>query len=628
MPDIDADLLALAGDSDDEELNEIAPLSVTPPPHPSEDGPGGHSVESRPSTTQPTKGVAVRKSSARTKHDSEEDGEAVSSPDTFHSAPMSQSNTDASDSDEGEISFPFENQYTSAEDKKRIVGLSEVEREQILADRAAQIEREQQSRTLRQLLKDRERSENKLSEKKKRKADAELEDSQRKTSRQRTNLGGRKVGEASAPLEEYKRRREQRGKDNEQRRREDVGKHSDDDGQAFSDADADGESDDGWDGGKAKSPGPSKAQVPVVETRPVQLHDFDRIKVGHENFAHVCFFPGFEKAIAGCYARINLGPEKPGGKDIYRMALIKGFTEGRSYAMHPSGKQPFVTNQHVTAAMGKAEKTFPFLAFSMSPFTEAEFNRYRTFLEGEGTKLPGLAALESKITDINTLVNRKWTDEEITEKINRSGVKANRFRPIELARLNGRRREAALKGDDEAVAAVDVEITALDQGKLAYGTVLFKKEDDTPKPPSQQERLAQLNRANRKLNTEEIRRAQIAERKADREAAAAVARGEQAPNAFARVKTRAKTHHDVNDPGIAKSRSVLGDLSSDDRSRANTPVGGSRANTPNPLGTPKRSGTPSLKVPGEKTERKGIATFRRRIMDDEAIASLGIELDI
>jgi RNA polymerase-associated protein RTF1 len=241
--------------------------------------------------------------------------------------------------------------------------------------------------------------------------------------------------------------------------------------------------------------------------------------------------------------------------------------------------------------------------------------------------LPDLRSLRKKIGDINGLITRTWTDDEITEKVNRSGVKANRYKPFEIARLNGLRKEAVSNEDSEAVAQIDIELAALEDGKLAYGTSLSKSQDPASRAPSQQDRLAMLNRANRKANTEDIRRAQLAEKKAEREAAAAVARGEQAPNAFARVKTRAKVHYDVNDTGPPVSRNYLGDHSGDDRSRAHTPVGDSRSNTPIQSGTPKRSGTPLLTVPGQKTE-KGIPTFRRRMMDDEAIASMGIEIDI
>ena len=306
---------------------------------------------------------------------------------------MSESDSDISDGKPfDDNSFPIENKYKSLEDKKYINSLSEIQREEILADRAAQIEREQQSRVLRELLKKRERSEGKA-DKKKRKADEDPEDGNRKTSRQRTTIGGRRVGEASAPLEEYKRQREQRGKENAQRRRDDANRPSKRKEDDSSDADADAESDVEWDDGRAK-PGAGLKASPAEEMREPLLRDYDRVKIGHEQFAQVCFYPGFDEAISGCYGRVNLGPDKASGLNSYRMALIKGsssllkcpylltfgkgFVEGRPYAMHPQNGQPFITTQHVIATMGKAEKTFPFIAFSMGHLTEVSVKRLET----------------------------------------------------------------------------------------------------------------------------------------------------------------------------------------------------------------------------------------------------------
>ena len=220
------------------------------------------------------------------------------------------------------VSFPLENKYKSEEDKKYILSLTEFEREKELATRAAELELENQNRALRQLLRDREKAQGKEDEKKKRKADGEPEDGQRKTSRQRTTRGGRKVGEASAPLEEYKRHREQRGKENEQRRRLDDVKPQQQKKDELSDADGDGESDVEWDDKKPKAqpvrPAATTPTTPPQDLRIPELRDFERVKVGWEEFARVCFYPGFEQTITGCFVRVVVG------KDEHRMGQIKG----------------------------------------------------------------------------------------------------------------------------------------------------------------------------------------------------------------------------------------------------------------------------------------------------------------
>ena len=77
------------------------------------------------------------------------------------------------------VMFPYEKLYYSSKDKSEIDELPEIKREEILAERASQLERHQQDIALRRLLASREKEEAKAAEKKKRKAGtADLEDNQ------------------------------------------------------------------------------------------------------------------------------------------------------------------------------------------------------------------------------------------------------------------------------------------------------------------------------------------------------------------------------------------------------------------------------------------------------------------
>ena len=147
------------------------------------------------------------------------------------------------------------------------------------------------------------------------------------------------------------------------------------------------------------------------------------------------------------------------------------------------------------------------------------------------------------------------------------------------------------------------------------------KKTSTPAGMSQQERLAILNRQNRRKNAEEVRQAQINERRAAKMTEAAIARGEVVVEDHSRrLKTRAKFKHDVADGfGLKKTDS--------DRSGTNTPAAG----TPNL--TAKKPSTPLphiAKLQASNGEKKGLPCIRRPLMDDDIIGAidLGIELDI
>ena len=237
---------------------------------------------------------------------------------------MSESDSDsapAGNAGNGDLTlFPVDNQFYSQKDKREIMAMSEVQRESILAERAGLRDRQAQDQQLRRLLQAREKADAKP-DKKRKAGTAELEDSPaRKSSRQKTTLGGRKVGETSGAIEAYKRQREEKGLRDEQRRLEGEERRRklrDSPLEKYSEADADGESEVEWDG-RAKSAQPTR------DEEPAQLIDFEHVRVGRDNFAKVCFYPGFDHAITNCYARVSIGPDRVTGENVYRMATIKG----------------------------------------------------------------------------------------------------------------------------------------------------------------------------------------------------------------------------------------------------------------------------------------------------------------
>lgn len=243
-----------------------------------------------------------------------------SSPGSQQSAPMDESSdSDAPQSkprggDDEVNQYPVDGLFRDYEEKEQIMGMREIEREQILAERREENERIRQNRMLRQLKVNQDRIDK---DTKKRKATAaDLEDDRRKTARVRT-----KTGETSEKMDTLRRAREERSSRKEQRERENDRRKQQ--SPSFRRGSHDnGDSDVEW-----MSPNKNKPRSRTPETReslPPDLRDFERIRLGRTRFAEVCFYPGFEEAITGCYVRVNIGPEPEKGQDVYRMAVIKG----------------------------------------------------------------------------------------------------------------------------------------------------------------------------------------------------------------------------------------------------------------------------------------------------------------
>lgn len=207
--------------------------------------------------------------------------------------------------------YPVDGMYISQAEKAEIMAMREVEREQIIAERISEIERQRQNRLLRQMVSNVENEERKQVKKKRSADTAELEDGDRKQSRARTG------GKGESAMDSLRRARAEKA-----RRREDHERRKDDYSDRGRSREPD-DSDDEFARGRSHTPhddGPR--DVP-----PADLRDYDRVRLGRNEFAQVCFTPGFEAAIVGCYIRIALGPHPETGVEQYRMAVIKGMYE-------------------------------------------------------------------------------------------------------------------------------------------------------------------------------------------------------------------------------------------------------------------------------------------------------------
>lgn len=239
------------------------------------------------------------------------------SPNSIGSAAMDESDSEAENDDRGDADedekYPVDGMFTSLAEKAQIMSLREVERESILAERSTEIERQRQNRMLRQLVSKQENEEKKAMKIRKRTAaSADLEDDDRKSSRQRTET---KTGAAIDTLRRARAEKNDRARAREENRR--VDRHSPRRDRRGSSV-ASSRSRDSYDD-RARSASPKAADR---ELPPPGIRDFERIRVGRSRFAQYCFNPGFDDALSGCYVRVSLGPD-PSGVDQYRMAKIK-----------------------------------------------------------------------------------------------------------------------------------------------------------------------------------------------------------------------------------------------------------------------------------------------------------------
>lgn len=487
--------------------------------------------------------------------------------------------------------YPIDGKFLSVKDRAEILSMPEARREQILSERMEELEKDSFNRQLRQRHENQQREIAKSAEKKKRKvASADLDEPQRKVTKQKTKQ--------NELLEGYKKKREQR---NEQRQKDGDRRANDKrptsrDGP--SDSSADGDTDVEWDEGKDRPPArPEDAEAP--------LRHIERSRLGRTRFAAVCYVPGFDKAVKGCFTRVNIGPDPQTRENSYRMVRINGFKAGRPYAVEGKNGNIFYTDQYAVCSSGKVEKDYPFIYTSDSKFTDFEFEQYCEAAQADRIRMPSIAEIDEKLNAINALLDYRWADHEITEKLKRQRDAHKHLVDVDRESFQERRARAVAKGDDREVAHVDKKLLALNQGTLHphNGTPIPDRsvQPGAKKEPSQQDVIARINAQNRKANTEDIRKALLHEKRIEQKRQAAIARGEASANPFARVKTLVKTHHDANN-----NDKKLDDLFESGRSRSATPI---------PKTTPK---PPTSNGMARKIKKN----------DDEIIGELDIDVDI
>ncbi|KAK3110888.1 RNA polymerase-associated protein rtf1, partial [Teratosphaeriaceae sp. CCFEE 6253] len=440
--ELDAELLGMVGGESDDEGEEIDQTQAFDERSPSVEA--KQSVEKVEEAPRRLKGVA-QKVKARRKKARKQESEDADDLDDGSPSQLESLGSGAMDASDGEIDapgspldedaplFPLEGKYLSAQDREDLLALPEIDREGILADRANQQLKRHQDMQLKKAL----ASAQALNKHKRKAAAAELEDGGRRTRP--------KAEKTKTALDDYKRARELKGTE---RGRQEAGKSRKDDrspSSAGSGRDADGESEVEW--AAEPSSDHRHRDEPSAETT-----DFERCRIGRSAFAKICFFPGFEDAVMGCYVRVSIGVNRETGNNQYRMAQIKRFVEGKPYQMEASNGKRFTTDLYPIIAHGTAEKPWPFLACSDSKITDQEFDRYIATLKKENIRTPSRKFLLGRLDAMNSLLGMEWTDDKISKKLANQRAMERKMDPANIAKL---KREKIAKRKVDAEVAGD-----------------------------------------------------------------------------------------------------------------------------------------------------------------------------
>ncbi|KAG9307983.1 hypothetical protein JVU11DRAFT_12121 [Chiua virens] len=440
---------------------------------------------------------------------------------------LSDSEVDHAPGSEGEEAnpYPLEGKYEDGADRERLLGMSEIERENILAERLEQMQKIQDRRKLQEMIK---QQKNGLGD-----ADAVA----KAAKRQHVVRGATK--EKSKKLDELKARR--KAKDEKKRAHPDSPKRD----RSSSPMDMDTSSGEEEDGQITKYEEEEErdrklfSKQPNPDDEPITLADLSSCRITRDMLAKYCMAPWFEDYVKGGWVRYLIGNEN--NEPVYRLCEV---TNLGANLVRPYKINETTVNQLLELKHGKSVKTFLMDKVSNATFDAKEFDRLGKACTVDEIRLPSKRQLEKKAGQLHKLATQPMTESDIAAMVARKNQFNQQQNPaaitMERSRLIQAKTLALRRQDYSEVADIEAKLKELPVAQSS------REEEEE----SIADKLAKVNERNRKANVEAVRKAELleAERKRrERKLASAGGSGVVTPSdPSARLRMIPRTFNDTS----------------------------------------------------------------------------------
>ncbi|KAH8102183.1 plus-3-domain-containing protein [Cristinia sonorae] len=450
---------------------------------------------------------------------------------------VSDSEADQPESEEEDVRtnpYPLEGKYTDEYDRQRLLSLSEIEREDILAQRQEEIQRMQMKSQLDQMVRDQ---------------SSKKDDSVSKAAK-RAHAPRGATKEKSRKLDELKAKRKAKGEKKKTR--------SDSPKRERSSSPMDMETDDDEEDGQITKHDEQEerdrrlyGEKSASEDEPATLRDLTKIRLTRDTVARFCMRSWFEDFMVGSWVRYLIGNDEH-KNPIYRICEVTGLNNNE---VKPYKINDQVVNQEVFLRHGSAAKCWAMDKISNSSFTEREFDRLVKVCQHDNIKLPTKRQVEKKAAQLQRLADLNITEAEIASMITRkkqmsADTRSNTVLSIERSRLKQALHLAQVRRDEQDEADIQSQITAIEDeiASRERSSGGGAKGEETAA-----DKLAKVNERNRKANAEAIRAAELREAERKRKEKKAGTNGTSTPTSTydpsARLKTIPKMFNPRSAPG-------------------------------------------------------------------------------
>ncbi|GLB39999.1 putative plus-3-domain-containing protein [Lyophyllum shimeji] len=429
-------------------------------------------------------------------------------------ADMSDSDGDEPESEEEEDidPYPLEGKFIDEADRQRLMQMSEIEREEMIAQRLEEKQRLHDKRMISQMVKEQRAG--------------DLEGVAKAAKRQHTARGATK--EKSRKLDELKAKR--KAKDEKQR-----SKGSPKPDRSSSPMDMEISDDESEDGQITKYEQEEEKDRKMfskplsADDRPVVLEDLEKCRITRDMLAKYCMAPWFQDYVQDAWVRYLVG--QLDGQPVYRICQIINLGAD---LVKPYRVNDKMANQALELKHGKSVKLFLMDKVSNGPFTPKEFDRLVRQCSEDEVKMPTKRLVERKVAEMTRLVTQPITESDINAMLARksqlNNLKPTGLTTLERSRLMQARTLAERRHDFAEVAEIDAKLAELGAPTQS------ERRDETA------DMLARVNERNRRANMEAVRKAELAEaerKRRERKLAAAGGTGRLTPvDPSARLKTK------------------------------------------------------------------------------------------
>lgn len=464
MSDLEDDLLALAGGDSGSELD--VPLKRSLP---------GESGRKR----------------AKTEADEDEDDDNDDDGDDDDGADHDDEDAVADEDDDDDAAeidlpedelvnpYPLEGKYRDEADRELLLAMDEIEREQTLFDRSQEMDRYNEKAYLQQRMRQQKEGQAKATRVSSRQAAA-------------TKLG---------KLDKFKELRKQREKAS---RRKDADFDEDEDEEDEEDEDEDEEEEDEEEGydDEAVVWGLGKSKFRPRSFVKAGAEDVNKVRVGRSFLSKYMYYRRFAEAVVHTFGKINVGIDRRKRKPMYRAVQIE---EVINVPLKQYKVGDTKTDIYVVVSQNRTQrKEFPINVFSDADISADEWERYVAELTKANEDVPYVDDVNDKAQELHDLMNSGLTNQDIDEIVHKKQQMAGEMRAYDAVYEKSRVLDEIKVAKQEGNAA---RVSELKDRLLELEKVLHR--DSTRSAQSSSALMLKVNERNRKLNQEQIRRAEL-----------------------------------------------------------------------------------------------------------------------